>query len=103
MLYSATHTSLTYSDSLTKKLRRMPDVKTEIKRRLQLVQLVKATKPLGPCNLEDPIMFMCLCQIMTLIVYLVNSSDLDVTSPPQKSHALLLNNYSPLRQPLMYG
>lgn len=73
--------SLTYSDSLTKKLRRMPDVKTETKTRLQLVQLVKATKPLGPCNLEDPIMFMCLCQIMTLIIYLVNSSDLDVTPP----------------------
>lgn len=76
--------SLTYSDSLTKKLRRMPDVKTETKTRLQLVQLVKATKPLGPCNLEDPIMFMCLCQILTLIIYLVNSSDLDVTPPPAK-------------------
>lgn len=56
----------------------MPDVKTESKTRLQLVQLVKATQTLGPCNLEDPVMLMCLWQIMTRRVYLANSSDLDI-------------------------
>jgi hypothetical protein len=37
----------------------MPDVNTESKTRLQLVQLVKAAQPLGPCNLEDPVMSVC--------------------------------------------